>query len=223
MQIEKWSIVKTENPFDKPSNRFAHTMNLYNDYLIIFGGAGAYSKSSKMRVCNREMHVFDLKAQKWLQNIANTKENIFSPTRRMYHVSAIYGNKLLIHGGINTDDKKVYSDYFLLDLTEFKWKPLNKKYDISSIIGARKMHTLTSVIPSDCYMKDINDLWTYNLKDCSKILPYENWGMYMFGGYKHGVGQTNDLYLIKPFIKSKIKSRTGFKVKSTDHKAFSLE
>lgn len=44
--------------------RFAHSMNLYDNgnggkWLVIFGGAGSYIQSIKMRLSFNDLHVFD--------------------------------------------------------------------------------------------------------------------------------------------------------------------
>ena len=80
-------------------------MDQYKNYLVVFGGSGAYNKSSKMRVCNSEIHIFDMSSQKWISNFLRQSKEHCIPKQRMYHASAVFGDSLLISGGINTDDK----------------------------------------------------------------------------------------------------------------------
>ena len=104
MTLQKWKIIDSENSYEKPSARFGHSMDLVKlpiekqegsptkavrtkDYLIIFGGGGAYNKSAKMRVCNKEFHTFDLSSHTWIQDFILPSETGLSPDQRMYHAS----------------------------------------------------------------------------------------------------------------------------------------
>jgi len=84
-------------------------MDRYEDLLLIFGGSGAYSRTAKMRVCNKELHIFNLTSHRWMKNITFKEETKYAPTPRMYHASAIFDHYLFIHGGINTNNKRSYS------------------------------------------------------------------------------------------------------------------
>lgn len=64
------------------------------------------------------------------------------PKQRMHHAATIYGNILFIHGGMNTDDKYIYDDYFFYDIQAFEWKEINYENNIISKIGARRQHTI---------------------------------------------------------------------------------
>lgn len=41
-------------------------------------------------------------------------------------------------------------------------------------------------------------MWAKYPKDFPGSLQSQYWGVYMFGGHKEGIGQTNDLFIIKP-------------------------
>ena len=41
-------------------------------------------------------------------------------------------------------------------------------------------------------------IWRKFPKNTIGALASEHWGIYLFGGLKEGVGQTNDLFFIKP-------------------------
>ena len=187
-------------------------MDLYKNYLVIFGGSGAYNKVSKMRICNNELHFFDLYKQKWEDNLIKHSNEEYIPKQRMYHASAVYGECLLINGGINTDDKIVYNDIFLFNLERKEWVELVGSKKWMELIGARQMHTITTVIPQNLLENEIKNLWISQSNTISEILDYQNWGMYLFGGYKENEGQMNDLWLIKPNFEiknDKKKSKTN--------------
>lgn len=113
---KKWTIVTPESRFQVPPVRHGHTMNFYNDKLIIFGGAGKFSKSANMRVCYKDMHIFNTQVQSWVNAHDLTAPCLKKPEPRMYHASAVYGPILMIHGGFNTENKHHYSDLFMYDL-----------------------------------------------------------------------------------------------------------
>ena len=218
----KWSIIKPENSYEKPSARFGHSMDIYKNYIIVFGGSSAYNKTSKMRVWNKEIHVFDIYKQKWLTDFAKPSREVFTPRQRMYHASAVYGEWLVVHGGINTDDKSVYDDIFLFNIQQQSWIGLSESKSLIELLGARHMHTMTVVLPFNLTGKEQEALWQTTPNTPSSILSSEFWGIYLFGGYKEGFGQTNDLWLIRPILRAKPEGKSQLK-KLQDTDAYSLE
>ena len=83
-------------------------MDRYKNFLLIFGGSGAYNRTSKMRIWNKELHIFNLSTHTWMKELKIKNKSSFKPSPRMYHGSAIFDNYLLIHGGINTNNKRSY-------------------------------------------------------------------------------------------------------------------
>lgn len=147
---KKWSIVPPGTVFETPPKRYGHTMDVYKDYLVIFGGAGPFNKNAKMRRCYKDLHLFDTKQLKWVSNLVDSSHSSNRPEQRTYHASAIFGNILLLHGGTNTEDKSVYDDMFLYDLDIHKWVSLKRQKSFQeSNIGNRCMHSMTTVVSSE--------------------------------------------------------------------------
>jgi hypothetical protein len=116
-ETKKWSIVASDNEiYDIPLARYGHTMDVYGDNLVIFGGAGAYNHTAKMRISYKDIRIFDTISSKWITDFDKSGPKAKFPFQRMYHASAVYGNILLIHGGLNTEDRSSFNDLFMYDL-----------------------------------------------------------------------------------------------------------
>lgn len=53
----QWSIIP--NSKLSPHARYSHTMLKYDRMLVLFGGAGAYLQTIKMRLSFNDVHIFD--------------------------------------------------------------------------------------------------------------------------------------------------------------------
>lgn len=71
----------------------------YENKLVIFGGAGPYINSIKMRLSYNDVHIFDPIKENWLKE--GDMED--SPLKRMSHSCSIIGSVMMIHGGFNTE------------------------------------------------------------------------------------------------------------------------
>ena len=111
---QKWKVIEpAQLRQEKPSARFNHTMMNYNNrYLIMFGGAGTYLKSVKMRLCLNDLFLFDLHDCKWRE----IPEQDLTPAKRMNHVADKIGCLMFIHGGSNNETRKILDDCSLFDI-----------------------------------------------------------------------------------------------------------
>jgi len=156
-----------------------------------------------MRVCYKDLNCYDVNNKRWLSKFDTSSPEIKKPEPRMYQASAVFGNIMFIHGGLNTEDKSSYSDLLLYDWENFHWTKLKRtKVFKDSNIGHRWMHTMTTVVSQEWKNPYSTTMWKKYQKDLPGILPSQYWGIYMFGGYKEGAGQTNDLFFIRPRHKS---------------------
>lgn len=145
---QKWKVIEPNQlRQEKPSARFNHSMMNYNNrYLIVFGGAGTYLKSVKMRLCLNDLFFFDLNDCKWRE----IPEQDLTPAKRMNHVADRIGSLMFIHGGSNNETRKILDDCCLFDILSEKW--IQCEYDeFSDKIGARQMHTIQAVYDKDWY------------------------------------------------------------------------
>ncbi|CAI2382697.1 unnamed protein product [Moneuplotes crassus] len=195
-----WNTITPKNDiYDVPFERFGHSMIKYKEYFLVFGGAGKFNKRANMRVSYKDLNCYDISKEKWVPNFDKNSPAASKPDQRMYHASAIFGHIMFIQGGINTEDKKCYGDLYLYDCHDSKWVELyNPSIFTESKIGKRCMHTMTTVISKASKMRYTSTIWKKHTKEASNSLSSKYWGIYMFGGFVEGKGQTNDLFLIKP-------------------------
>lgn len=122
MREETW---KWKTPFDKhPAGkcvtvlkngfptRFDHTMNVWKDKLIVYGGKGNGTTIFD------NIAIFDPNNAKagWVvnNNVPNT------PQKRAGHTTVLYNDKLIVYGGANGGS--TYSDIQILNLNEMVWE-----------------------------------------------------------------------------------------------------
>ena len=74
-------------------------MLAYDRKLVVFGGAGAYMQTVKMRLSFNDVHIYDTEGEQWLKEA----EIEGAPRKRMNHAASILGSMMLVHGGFNTE------------------------------------------------------------------------------------------------------------------------
>ena len=118
-----WTRLDNANDPEMPSPRYFHSMDLWNNHLVIFGGMGykAGAQTVDDYCVLDDMHYFDIAAQRWLpyvQPIEVTDE--FIPRARYAHLSAVTGDRLYVIGG--QDLSNVWLDEIhILDLNSQQW------------------------------------------------------------------------------------------------------
>lgn len=114
-----------------------------------------------MRLSFNDLHVFDTDLECWLKEL----DIEGAPKKRQNHVAATFGPVMIVHGGFNTEQKKVLNDFGLFDFELNKWvncrvfqesqriddKHLNYDDQHHEEIGFRQMHTMTAVIDDEYY------------------------------------------------------------------------
>ena len=108
----KW--VNPEIKGKPPSPRYFHTMNYYDkgNILIIHGGRNdTVSESSALS----DTFVFDLENFEWMEVTLYSQLSKFKVLHRCAHQSVIFGNKLIILGGMNNNNY-IGSTLFIVNL-----------------------------------------------------------------------------------------------------------
>ena len=108
----KW--INPEVKGKAPSPRYFHTMNYYDkgNILIVHGGRNdTVSESSALS----DTFVFDLENFEWMQVTLYSQLNKFKVLNRCSHQSVIFGNKLIILGGMNNNNY-IGSSLFIVNL-----------------------------------------------------------------------------------------------------------
>ncbi len=118
LNVGRWRLIMSNDKKQKkPAERFAHTMVQYNDKLVVFGGAGTYISSIKMRLSYNDLFIFDTQTECWLPEC----DIEGAPRKRMNHGCSIMGCLMLVHGGFNTEQKKALDEMKCFDLEIMKW------------------------------------------------------------------------------------------------------
>jgi Galactose oxidase, central domain len=112
-----------------PSARYGHSFHAYRNFLVMFGGANTYNMKIKKRETFDDILLYDINKDRWLDPLIHRNDeslcqhivtsvpqatqyddnslsvaSVPSPFKRYAHASAILGNCLVIHGGIDGDE-----------------------------------------------------------------------------------------------------------------------
>ena len=109
--------VQPETKGKPPSPRYFHSMNYYEkgNFLIIHGGRNDNMSES---CALNDTYIFDLENFDWIKIILYSQLPGFKVLNRCGHQSVIYGNKLIIVGGMNNNNY-LGSTLFIINLDFF--------------------------------------------------------------------------------------------------------
>lgn len=180
-----------------PCGRCGHTMCVYQDSQVLFGGFDG-------KKWLNDLHILDMNSLVW------TQPKVFgpSPQPRQYHTAEIIGNTLYIFGGYN--GSAWLSDLITLDFDKMTWQLPKFKGDCPS---AREGHSMCAVgkylylyggwdgsALSDLYRLDTQELEWVKLEVsgpkpflCGHSMTYVKDQFYLFGGFD-GNNWVNNLY-----------------------------
>jgi len=207
-----WTLQDSSKPKYK---RYGHTANTFEGRLIITGGARMFNRDEKRRECLNDTIVYTPANSSWRELFSGG--SYYEPRR--YHASCVFGNYIILHGGLNERDKWLDSLY-ALNLSgiteleaesdrEFRWLNINTE---NQGLGAIAYHTSNAVLDVDHYrtIRLVTLTSMADNKSPQSKIPYE--GIYYFGG-RNALGANNDLYILrlgrKPieWIKPEIKGK----------------
>lgn len=104
-----WEEIRAFNP---PSARYCHTANLYkNQLMIVFGGLGDGGERFN------DLSVLDLVTQEWTRPVTAG----VAPEPRSHHGTVLYGDKLIIFGGLSGLSAERLNTIHILDLEKRPW------------------------------------------------------------------------------------------------------
>ena len=181
----EWVKLQTDG---MTSNRYGHTGVVYQNKIIFFGGKTKYMNLTYL--CGLEIYSMN-------DNTFSTPtiEGKLSPELRKNHISALLGNQMFIHGGIN-ENNEILNDCFLLSINTFKWNlcTINKLIQGPKLYG----HASCVVIPHALLIHHKFSIYSYPPLEQSKVnnLMKEK-GIYIFGGKsKDEGGLSNKLWIL---------------------------
>lgn len=126
---------RTANPQGRlPTPRYFHSCDLWRGKLVIFGGMGYHSKSSRIDMAGEkpkdkgadplfvmdELLIFDLATMQWDYDYVARPGPVRAPAPRYAHLSAITGDSLVVIGGQNISNKYV-EEVNVFDLVQRRW------------------------------------------------------------------------------------------------------
>ncbi|CAG5099072.1 Oidioi.mRNA.OKI2018_I69.XSR.g16225.t1.cds [Oikopleura dioica] len=169
----KNSWEKVEWSGNRPFGRDGHTMNTWNDKIIIFGGFDA-----EYDTYSNDTHIFDIKEKSWSRVVTSGS----APRWRDFHTAVIIRDRLFIFGGrcdvFGTQQSA--RDYYdpsvkYLDLKSLKWSNQLDKVapDAEQPIGRRshaafayneKMFIFGGYNQRE--KNHFNDLWCFDPETC---------------------------------------------------------
>ena len=106
--------IKAETKGIQPSPRYYHSMNFFEKarYIIIHGGRNDELSSS---CALNDTFILDLISLNWINVSLFSNYSNFKVISRFSHNSSIYGNKLIIFGGMNNNNY-IGSSLFIINL-----------------------------------------------------------------------------------------------------------
>jgi len=121
----KWEKVEYERANEKYNvfemePRYMHSLHLFKNYLIVYGGGGEYMEKLKCRKSFSDLRILDLGTKKWLENDFS-RDGGMGGIKRMNHASDIFGCIMVVHGGFCGEEKRTLDDFALFDFYLKKW------------------------------------------------------------------------------------------------------
>lgn len=109
LDTNEWEEIRATNP---PSARYCHTANLYkNQLMIVFGGLGDGGERFN------DLCVLDLATQEWSRPVTAG----VVPEPRSHHGTVLYGDKLIVFGGLSGLSAERLNSIHILDLEKRPW------------------------------------------------------------------------------------------------------
>lgn len=109
IDTNEWEEIRATNP---PSARYCHTANLYkNQLMIVFGGLGDGGERFN------DLCVLDLATQEWSRPVTAG----VVPEPRSHHGTVLYGDKLIVFGGLSGLSAERLNSIHILDLEKRPW------------------------------------------------------------------------------------------------------
>ena len=112
----KWipTVIRSTDGYNI-NRRFAHSAVEHKKKLVVFGGEYEYSKVTEQHVCLNDVSIFTPETMEWKY----FKTYGIIETRR-YHVAAMIGKHMIVHGGLNSFSH-VLSDFWALNMDTGEW------------------------------------------------------------------------------------------------------
>eukprot|EP01060_Flectonema_neradi_P030424 TRINITY_DN4421_c0_g1_i1.p1 TRINITY_DN4421_c0_g1~~TRINITY_DN4421_c0_g1_i1.p1 ORF type:complete len:436 (+),score=39.84 TRINITY_DN4421_c0_g1_i1:82-1389(+) len=114
LNTHKWMLQRTKGGSGIPSKRKGHTSVSHGNSMYIFGGG------QDDKTLHRDLWEYNYKLKKWIPR----RYKGYLPQERMYHVTALYDNKMIVFGGRALTSTGFLNDVFEIDLNSFMCREL---------------------------------------------------------------------------------------------------
>lgn len=159
LDTSEWSAVTTSGTNIPPRNN--HEAVVFGDKMIVFGGATGAGRAAD----SNALFTLDLKTYVWSQ-IPNSGT---WPEKVCQHSSIVYGDKMIVFGGIGPSGMFDGDDVWSLDMNSYQWQKLttsgqekpSERYAHSSIFYNNKMFVFSGETSGG---KADNTVWVLNLQ-----------------------------------------------------------
>ncbi|KAJ7653097.1 galactose oxidase [Mycena polygramma] len=127
LELWKWEIIPPTP--DDPVPRYFHTVEIWKNHLVVFGGLGAQNGSGQLQVLN-DVRMFNLSSRRWVIPLHTVPAAAASPSTpipqpRYAHLSCVSLNKLFIFWGQDLTGEALH-DVCVYDLDKKEW--IRKQY-----------------------------------------------------------------------------------------------
>eukprot|EP01063_Lacrimia_lanifica_P029269 TRINITY_DN4426_c0_g1_i2.p1 TRINITY_DN4426_c0_g1~~TRINITY_DN4426_c0_g1_i2.p1 ORF type:complete len:458 (+),score=150.74 TRINITY_DN4426_c0_g1_i2:158-1531(+) len=151
-----------------PPSRYCHTSVVYKTKMLVFGGKNGGRNSNKRL---DDMYAYDFVTSTW----SEVKAKGTPPSSRSAHTSVVYGKKMLVFGGRDSDGV-CCEDFHEFHLEANVWRKLEKNHPL--LMRARH----SAVVHNDSIIifggwdgrKKRNDLCVYNLDNNKITVVHDN-------------------------------------------------
>lgn len=188
----KWSQIN--NTKIKLAKRTGHTMCIYKDELLIYGG-----------IIDEESESFETKKDLVVYNITNNNITLKTfhskpiPKWRRNQIAEMIGKYMIIFGGIaeNSYDGSVQilNDFWSLHVGKLTWKKIN-----TTGVEIPPLHSMSSCLILYSLHRQDEGLTPFKLPELPDNVPpsnLSNEGIFIFGGIDEKGRCVNSLYVLK--------------------------
>ncbi|KAJ7347975.1 galactose oxidase [Mycena albidolilacea] len=121
LELWKWEEILPAREDPVPRARYFHTVDIWNNHLVVFGGLCERSKSGQLRVLN-DVRLFNISTRRWLQSprVPEVSPKSSVPQPRHAHLSCVSSNLLFIIGGKDFFGEG-FTDICVYDLGRGEW------------------------------------------------------------------------------------------------------
>ncbi|EIW69823.1 hypothetical protein TREMEDRAFT_11835, partial [Tremella mesenterica DSM 1558] len=167
---------------DGPGPRYFHSMDVWEDKLVCFGGM-----SSAESTVHSDIWFFDCLTRKWLPQPEEEQDEDLLPSPRYAHLSAVSRGKLIVSGGQHSDNSWIY-EVNVYDLRTRRWisktaqpemSGLHSKGAYRSVMASSKQKVILprriDNKPSTTHSYTIDeegeggDIWCYSNYDFARV------------------------------------------------------